>query len=53
MDCFKKCMDPCEKAVRDARISRNDVDEEVALASPRSSPSSPTFNGKEPCKSVD
>jgi molecular chaperone DnaK (HSP70) len=30
MDCFKKCMDPCEKAVRDARVSKNDVDEEVS-----------------------
>merc|ERR1711933_526363 len=25
MDYFKKCMDPCEKVLRDAKISKNDV----------------------------
>lgn len=42
MDYFKKCMDPCEKVLRDAKIAKNQVDEIVLVggstASPRSSP---------------
>merc|ERR1712003_389492 len=41
MDYFKKCMEPCEKVLRDAKIAKNQ------------SMLSDFFNGKEPCKSIN
>merc|ERR1712008_416951 len=31
MDYFKKCLDPCEKVLRDSKISKNQVDEIVLV----------------------
>jgi len=58
MDFFKKCMDPCEKVLRDAKISKNQVDEIVLVGGSTRIPKvqsmlSEFFNGKEPCKSIN
>jgi len=58
MDYFKKCMDPCEKVLRDAKISKNQVDEVVLVGGSTRIPKvqsmlSEFFNGKEPCKSIN
>jgi len=58
MDYFKKCMDPCEKVLRDSKISKGEVDEVVLVGGSTRIPKIQTmltdfFNGKEPCKSIN
>ena len=58
MDYFKKCMEPCEKVLRDAKIAKNGVDEVVLVGGSTRIPKiqsmlSEFFNGKEPCKSIN
>ncbi|KAL7569400.1 hypothetical protein ACA910_010484 [Epithemia clementina (nom. ined.)] len=58
MDYFKKCMEPCEKVLRDAKISKNQVNEVVLVGGSTRIPKiqamlSEFFNGKEPCKSIN
>merc|ERR1719389_164809 len=58
MDYFKKCMDPCEKVLRDAKISKAGVDEIVLVGGSTRIPKiqnmlTEFFNGKEPCKSIN
>jgi len=58
MDQFKKCMDPVEKVLRDAKISKGAVDEIVLVGGSTRIPKvqsmlSEFFNGKEPCKSIN
>merc|ERR1711915_222302 len=58
MDYFKKCMEPCEKVLRDAKISKNQVHEVVLVGGSTRIPKiqsmlSDFFNGKEPCKSIN
>jgi len=58
MDYFKKCMDPCEKVLRDSKISKNQVDEIVLVGGSTRIPKIQSmltefFNGKEPCKSIN
>ena len=58
MDYFKKCMDPCEKVLRDSKIAKNQVDEVVLVGGSTRIPKiqsllSEFFNGKEPCKSIN
>merc|ERR1712038_610824 len=58
MDQFKKCMDPVEKVLRDAKISKGQVNEIVLVGGSTRIPKvqsmlSEFFNGKEPCKSIN
>ena len=58
MDYFKKCMDPCEKVLRDSKIAKNQVQEIVLVGGSTRIPKvqsmlSEFFNGKEPCKSIN
>eukprot|EP00529_Nitzschia_sp_RCC80_P017163 CAMPEP_0113513498 /NCGR_PEP_ID=MMETSP0014_2-20120614/39903_1 /TAXON_ID=2857 /ORGANISM="Nitzschia sp." /LENGTH=655 /DNA_ID=CAMNT_0000409923 /DNA_START=10 /DNA_END=1977 /DNA_ORIENTATION=+ /assembly_acc=CAM_ASM_000159 len=58
MDYFKKCMDPVEKVMRDAKIAKNQVDEVVLVGGSTRIPKIQSmltdfFNGKEPCKSIN
>ncbi len=58
MDLFKKCMEPVEKVLLDAKISKRDVDEIVLVGGSTRIPKvhamlSEVFNGKEPCKSIN
>jgi L1 cell adhesion molecule like protein len=58
MDYFKKCMEPCEKVLRDAKIAKNGVDEVVLVGGSTRIPKIQSllaefFNGKEPCKSIN
>ncbi|KAL3917421.1 MAG: hypothetical protein SGILL_004723 [Bacillariaceae sp.] len=58
MDYFKKCMEPCEKVLRDAKIAKNQVDEIVLVGGSTRIPKiqsmlSDFFNGKELCKSIN
>merc|ERR1712012_391273 len=58
MDLFKKCMDPVEKVLVDAKISKSQVDEIVLVGGSTRIPKvhamlSELFNGKEPCKSIN
>merc|ERR1712194_513067 len=58
MDYFKKCMEPCEKVLRDSKLSKSDVDELVLVGGSTRIPKiqsmlSDFFNGKEPCKSIN
>merc|ERR1712003_483555 len=58
MDQFKKCMDPCEKVMRDAKIAKSAVDEVVLVGGSTRIPKIQSmladfFNGKEPCKSIN
>ena len=58
MDYFKKCMDPCEKVLRDSKIAKNQVHEVVLVGGSTRIPKvqnmlSEFFNGKEPCKSIN
>jgi L1 cell adhesion molecule like protein len=58
MDYFKKCMEPCEKVLRDAKISKSQVHEIVLVGGSTRIPKvqsmlSEFFNGKEPCKSIN
>merc|ERR1712137_879533 len=57
-DYFKKCMEPCEKVLRDAKISKNAVHEVVLVGGSTRIPKvqnmlSEYFNGKELCKSIN
>merc|ERR1712137_899465 len=57
MDYFKKCMEPCEKVLRDSKISKNQVHEVVLVGGSTRIPKIQSlladfFNGKEPCKSI-
>merc|ERR1711953_699714 len=58
IDQFKKCMDPVEKVLRDAKISKGAVDEIVLVGGSTRIPKIQSlltdfFNGKEPCKSIN
>ncbi|KAJ8604066.1 hypothetical protein CTAYLR_001756 [Chrysophaeum taylorii] len=58
MDYFRKCMDPVEKVMRDARLSKSQVNEVVLVGGSTRIPKiqqllSDFFNGKEPCKSIN
>ena len=58
MDYFKKCMEPCEKVLRDSKISKNEVHEIVLVGGSTRIPKvqsmlSDFFNGKDPCKSIN
>jgi len=58
MDFFKKCIDPCEKVLRDSKIAKNQVDEIVLVGGSTRIPKVQSmltefFNGKEPCKSIN
>jgi len=58
MDQFKKCMDPVEKVLRDAKTSKGAVDEIVLVGGSTRIPKvqsmlSEFFNGKEPCQSIN
>merc|ERR1712183_349698 len=58
MDQFKKCMDPVEKVLRDAKISKGSVDEVVLVGGSTRIPKvqsmlSDFFNGKEPWKTTN
>merc|ERR1711862_229670 len=58
MDYFKKCMDPVEKVLRDAKMSKGDVNEIVLVGGSTRIPKIQSlltdfFNGKEPCKSIN
>jgi L1 cell adhesion molecule like protein len=58
MDYFKKCMEPCEKVLRDSKIAKNQVHEVVLVGGSTRIPKvqnmlSEFFNGKEPCKSIN
>lgn len=58
MDYFKKCMEPCEQVLRDAKVAKAQVDEIVLVGGSTRIPKiqsmlSEYFNGKEPCKSIN
>merc|ERR1711939_1266380 len=58
MDYFKKCMEPCEKVLRDAKIAKGEVHEVVLVGGSTRIPKIQSmlaefFNGKEPCKSIN
>merc|ERR1719247_185040 len=58
MDYFKKCMEPCEKVLRDSKISKAGVDEIVLVGGSTRIPKVQTmlsefFNNKELCKSIN
>merc|ERR1712070_814000 len=58
MDYFKKCMEPCEKVLRDSKISKNEVHEVVLVGGSTRIPKvqnmlSDFFNGEEPCKNIN
>ena len=58
MDYFRKCMDPVEKVMRDAKISKGNVDEIVLVGGSTRIPKIQSmlkqyFNGKDPCKSIN
>lgn len=57
-DYFKKCLEPVEKVIRDAKISKKDVDEIVLVGGSTRIPKlqqmlQEFFNGKELCKSIN
>merc|ERR1712100_170525 len=58
MDYFRKTMEPVEKVMRDAKISKDKVDEIVLVGGSTRIPKIQSmlktfFNGKEPCKSIN
>jgi len=58
MDYFKKCIEPVEKVLRDAKMAKGGVDEVVLVGGSTRIPKiqsllSELFNGKEPCKSIN
>jgi heat shock protein 1/8 len=58
MDYFKKCMDPVERVLKDAKLSKGQVDEIVLVGGSTRIPKiqsmlSEFFNGKELCKSIN
>ena len=57
-DIFKKTMDPVEKVMRDAKLSKGDVDDVILVGGSTRIPKiqkmlSDFFNGKELCKSIN
>merc|ERR1712138_367650 len=58
MDYFRKCMDPVEKVMRDAKLSKSQVNEVVLVGGSTRIPKIQSlladfFNGKEPCTSIN
>lgn len=58
MDYFRKCMEPVEKVLKDAKMAKSDVDEVVLVGGSTRIPKvqdliKSFFNGKEPCKSIN
>jgi heat shock 70kDa protein 1/2/6/8 len=58
IDLFRKCMTPVEKVLKDAKISKDNVDEVVLVGGSTRIPKlqemlSQFFNGKELCKSIN
>ncbi|XP_021767246.1 heat shock 70 kDa protein-like [Chenopodium quinoa] len=58
MDLFRKCMDPVEKCLRDAKIDKSKVDDVVLVGGSTRIPKvqqllQDFFNGKELCKSIN
>ncbi len=58
MDLFRKCLDPVEKVLRDAKIDKRSVDEVVLVGGSTRIPKvqqllQDFFNGKELCKSIN
>lgn len=57
-DYFRQCLDPVEKVLRDAQVSKSEINEIVLVGGSTRIPKIQTmikdyFNGKEPCKSVN
>ena len=57
-DYFRACLGPVEKVLRDAKMSKGDVDEVVLVGGSTRIPKvqqliQQFFNGKEPCKSIN
>ena len=57
-DFFRKTMEPVEKVLRDAKVSKSQVDEVVLVGGSTRIPKvqqmlSTYFNGKDPCKSIN
>merc|ERR1712054_146812 len=57
-DLFKKCMDPCEKVLRDSKMDKRSVHDVVLVGGSTRIPKvqsllSDFFNGKEPSKSIN
>jgi L1 cell adhesion molecule like protein len=58
MDLFRKCMEPVEKCLRDAKMDKGQIDEVVLVGGSTRIPRVQTllqdfFNGKELCKSIN
>ena len=58
MDYFRKCMEPCEKVLRDSKLAKNQVHEVVLVGGSTRIPKiqsmlSEFFNGKEPCRNIN
>jgi L1 cell adhesion molecule like protein len=58
MDYFKKCIDPCEKVLRDAGVSKKEIDEIVMVGGSTRIPKiqallSDYFNGKALCNNIN
>merc|ERR1712159_285005 len=58
MDYFRKCMAPVEKALRDSKCSKDQIDELVLVGGSTRIPKiqqmlKEFFNGKDPCKSIN
>ncbi|GAX22123.1 heat shock 70kDa protein 1/8 [Fistulifera solaris] len=58
MDYFKKCIEPCEKVLRDSKIAKNQVHEIVLVGGSTRIPKvqsmlSEFFNGKDLCKTIN
>merc|ERR1719453_2837734 len=58
MDYFRKCLDPVEKVMRDAKLSKGEIHEIVLVGGSTRIPKLQTmlsefFNGKQPCKSIN
>jgi len=58
MDYFRKCMEPVEKVLKDAKMSKSDVDEVVLVGGSTRIPKvqeliKTFFNGKEPSRSIN
>ncbi|XP_021750234.1 heat shock 70 kDa protein-like [Chenopodium quinoa] len=58
MDLFRKCMEPVEKCIRDAKMDKSQIDEVVLVGGSTRIPKVQqllldVFNGKELCKSIN
>eukprot|EP00850_Spirogloea_muscicola_P008171 SM000043S15799 [mRNA] locus=s43:261936:265248:+ [translate_table: standard] len=58
MDMFRRCMEPVEKCLRDAKMSRGDIHDVVLVGGSTRIPKvqqllQDSFNGKELCKSIN